>query len=287
LAPGGHQLAARVALAAALRICQQDPIANVIPAARIQVAADEGWQKAGGELWPWPNATNPIAFAWAGAALVPVIPAGLTRQHREAALRHFATHANAWGQRCSSITGPAADVLGLWRYLKPVWPEPFAIRYRQKLLAVTRPLTSAAKDLRVRLTQPDELPALLPASIAMFTAEVGYSPTRFGSAAYQAHIAALIAKQRSYCIIEQGQVIFKADVAAVAGGVAQLQGVWLAPHLRGQGLAKPALSAVIADVQVRHAPIISLLVNHQNSRAQHIYQSLGFQQAAEFTTVLF
>ena len=60
--------------------------------------------------------------------------------------------------------------------------------------------------------------------------------------------------QHTYVVIEDDEVIFKADVGSVALGCAQIQGVWLAPRLRGQGLAVPAMAAVVEQVMAARAP---------------------------------
>jgi len=285
---------------AALRVCARQPAAAVVPAARLQVAARHGWSRVEGRIWAWPSPESPLAIAWAGPNLIPVIPNTLSAKEQELAIAAFASRAKEWGQKCSSITGPSRSVLALWRALQQSWPTPREIRTPQPLLALTQPIgastanaTGVSKIAQMnnrwlaRLTKPQELPLLLPASIAMFTEEVGYSPTRFGLAPYRDHLKTLIAEQRSYCLTENNQIIYKAEVAAVAGGVAQLQGVWVAPAYRGQGIAKPALVSTIVDIQKRIAPIVSLYVNQYNNRALHIYRSLGFSQIGEFATILF
>jgi len=282
-------------IAAAQAICAQQPVAAVVPAEKLNIAAKRGWQAAGGELWSWPTTTAPLAIAWAGVNLIPVVPGQLAPSEQHQAIAYFAQKAKQWGQRCSSITGLAEPVQQLWQVLRLGWPDPHEVRYRQPLFVLDTPISPLAYSvpdevlgrIKLGITRPDQLELLWPASIAMFTEEVGYSPLRFGQGAYQAHLKALIASRRSYCGIDNGRVIFKADIGAAAGGVAQLQGVWIAPDYRGQGLAKAALQQVISDIQTRVAPNVSLYVNLHNSRAIHLYQSLGFRQIGQFATVLF
>jgi len=298
-------------IAAALEVCAREPLAAVVPAARLAVAKQHGWVAAGGEVWAWPDVDRPLAVAWAGANLIPVVPNYLPADAQAAAIAHFAKCAKAWGQRCSAIVGAAAPVQALWRALRNSWPPPIDVRAHQPLFRLdTQPESNAfakntvaakntvnrkpnpdlklgATPVEVKLTSPADLPLLLPAAVAMFTEEVGYSPVRFGLDAYRNHLANLIAEQRSYCVVVGNQAIFKADIGAVANGVAQLQGVWVAPTYRGQGIAKSALTAVIADAKRRHAQTISLYVNQHNSRAINLYRSLGFRHVGEFATILF
>ena len=92
----------------------------------------------------------------------------------------------------------------------------------------------------------DELDMLLPASIAMFTEEVGVSPVGpDGGAAYRARVAELIRAGRSFARIEDGQVVFKAEIGAVTPLACQVQGVWVPPELRGRGHATRGMAAVV------------------------------------------
>ena len=76
-------------------------------------------------------------------------------------------------------------------------------------------------------------------------------------------------------------------VGAVGGGVAQLQGVWVHPSLRGRGLARAGLAAVIAGTRATLAPTVSLYVNDFNTPAIAAYEAIGFNRVGMFSTVMF
>src|SRR5260370_39181557 len=91
-------------------------------------------------------------------------------------------------------------------------------------------------DPLVRLVRPEEIDTLLPASVAMFTEEVGASPVGpDGGAAYRARVAELIRAGRSFARIEGGQVIFKATIGAVTPQACERHGVSVPPELRARG----------------------------------------------------
>jgi predicted GNAT family acetyltransferase len=140
----------------------------------------------------------------------------------------------------------------------------------------------------VRYAVRSDIDALLPACIDMFTAEVGISPVAHGGGpAYRNRIAELIGQRRSMLRIDEGEVTFKAEVGVVGAGVAQVQGVWLRPDLRGRGLAAPAMAAVVRMVLADIAPTASLYVNDFNAAALALYRRVGFHAVDEFATVLF
>jgi hypothetical protein len=143
-------------------------------------------------------------------------------------------------------------------------------------------------DPAVRRVRIDEIDTLLPASIAMFTEEVGISPlTSDGGASYRARVAELVRSGRAFARIEDGQVIFKAEVGAATPRACQVQGVWVHPDFRGRGLAAPGMAAVVRLARASISPVVSLYVNDFNAPARATYLRAGFREVGEFTSVLF
>jgi hypothetical protein len=97
----------------------------------------------------------------------------------------------------------------------------------------------------------------------------------------------LIDAGRAYARIEDGRVVFKAEIGAVTPYACQVQGVWVRPELRGRGLAEAGMAAVVIDALRRVAPVVSLYVNDYNRPARAAYRRVGFTQTATFASVLF
>jgi uncharacterized protein len=136
--------------------------------------------------------------------------------------------------------------------------------------------------------RPEEADILWPACVAMFTEEVGVSPTiGDGGASYRARMEQLIRSGRAFARIEDGQVIFKAEIGAVTPQACQVQGVWVRPECRGRGLAAPGMAAVVTEATRSIAPVVSLYVNDFNTPARATYQRVGFTEAGRFMSVLF
>ena len=143
-------------------------------------------------------------------------------------------------------------------------------------------------DPDVRLVQPHEIDLLLPACVAMFTEEVGVSPLAGdGGVLYRARVEELIAQKRAWAKIQDGAVLFKAEIGAATREVCQVQGVWVHPSLRGRGLGTRGTAAVVEQARVTVAPIVSLYVNDYNVAARRAYEKVGFAQVGAFASVLF
>lgn len=262
-----------------IEFCDRDPVANVFVGARVREAGLDP-ARLGGQAWGYQPAGQLESLCYVGANLVPVAAT-------PPAIRAFAARARTLGRRCSSIVGPADDVHELWGLLQPYWGQPREIRGNQPVMAISGP-PAVAPDPLVRRVRPDELGILLPASIAMFTEEVGVSPLGpDGGRAYRARVSELIAAGRAFARIEGGRVVFKAEIGSITPHACQVQGVWVRPELRGRGLAEAGMAALVMEALRNVAPVVSLYVNDFNLPARAAYRRVGFTEVATFASVLF
>ena len=81
--------------------------------------------------------------------------------------------------------------------------------------------------------------------------------------------------------------MFKAEVAAASPYACQVQGVYVDPARRGEGLAAAGMAAVVELAMADIAPVVSLYVNNHNEAARRAYARVGFEQSALFTTIMF
>ncbi|WP_179390494.1 DUF4081 domain-containing GNAT family N-acetyltransferase [Psychromicrobium silvestre] len=266
---------------AALRaLVDRDPVANVFMAAQLDQHASAvpsvlGAQTVGyfaddGEL---------LAACWVGAN---VIPLGVT----ERLAPTFGDYLSRLGRRHASIYGPAEAVLNIFRRLSELGFRAAEIRECQPLMAMAGESSlDPAPGLQPSLM--DSFDQILPAAVAMFEEEVGYSPYLGGEEFYRRRVANLIRQGHSLSHLDQrGEVIFKADLGAVSRQASQVQGVWLRPDQRGLGLSAGYMAAVVRLAR-QLAPVVSLYVNDYNTKALASYQRVGFERIGTFATVLF
>ncbi|MET8558461.1 GNAT family N-acetyltransferase [Streptomyces sp. NPDC004959] len=266
-------------LDAALAVLRQDPVANAFVTSRVQVAGLDPW-RLGGEMWGWYQRGHLTSLCYAGANLVPICAV-------PEAVRAFAERARRAGRRCSSIVGPAEPTRLLWSLLEPYWGPAREVRACQPLMTADQ-VSDVPPDPLVRRVRGDEVETLMPACVAMFTEEVGISPLAGdGGLLYQARVAELINAGRSFARIDNGKVVFKAEIGATTPEACQIQGVWVNPEYRGRGLAAPGMAAVLAYALRDIAPVASLYVNDFNTAARATYRRVGFQETGAFASILF
>ena len=261
------------------RVLDRDPYAGAQVAEQV-AAYGLAWWRTEARVLGYGSRRDLESVCWLGNNLIPV-------HATPSAVAAFADLARLNPRTCSSLVGTADAVLDLWSRLTPSWGRARDVRPCQPLLA-TDTLPPVEPDPQVRLVRSAEIGALYPAAVAMYTEEVGVSPTQDGGdRAYRERITELVRGRRAYARFVNGRVVFKAELAAVTRHTAQIQGVWVAPEWRGHGLATRGMAAVVRDALRRVAPTVSLYVNDYNHAARTVYARCGFRQVGTFATVLF
>ena len=263
---------------AAIALLDQDPVATIL--ARVPIEQDV--TRPAHALGLFDDDGNLTAVCWNGANLVPY-------GFDDNGLDILADHLLSTRQLCNSLVGPADQVMPLWERVQRGYSKPREIRERQLSMVYTG-TEQVAPDPQVRPAELGEGGLVVPASVAMFAEEVGYDPTIYGNA-YAQRVHNLVRHGRTFVRMGPGpdgeqRVEFKADIGALAGGVAQIQGVWTAPDLRGQGIASRAMVTVSQAITAEIVPTVSLYVNDYNVAAVRVYEKAGFETVGMYSTIL-
>lgn len=264
---------------AAIAVLEQDPVTNVFVDYRARITQmDQRW--LGGQMWGYVEDDELISLCHVGANLVPV-------QATPEACTAFARRALEQRRVSSTIVGPHDAVALLWAELEPSWGPARDERWDQPHLAITgAPLVEP--DPAVRRTAVEEIERLYPACVAMYCEEVGVSPELDGGRnLYHARVTQLVNRGWSFSRIEDGEVIFKAEIACASPFACQVQGVYVDPAYRGQGHCVRGMAAVVDFARREIAPTVSLYVNAHNVSARAAYAKVGFTQTATFSTLMF
>jgi predicted GNAT family acetyltransferase len=261
------------------RLVGSAPIVNAVAAARLSAARSLRAPRLGATALGVAAGGSLSAAAFHGANLLPI---GGDPDSWAA----LADHLGAGRRVCTSIVGPSDAVAAMWSRLQTHWGPARELRNAQPLL-VRDTVAGLTDDERLRPLEPDELEAYLPAAAAMFAEELGVVPDVSAASGYRRRAEHLLATGRAFGITGRGgAVLFKADIGALTSHTCQIQGVWVRPELRGRGLGRIGMAAVLVRA-LRLAPTVSLYVNDFNVVARNLYTSLGMRQSAELATVLF
>ena len=266
-------------LDAFLQLTALDPVVNVFADYRARTTnLEPRW--LGGEMWGRFDAGELVAACHVGANLVPI-------EATPDDARAFAERALTRNRTATTIVGPHEAVRTFWNGVAASWGRPREARWMQPHMVIDGPPEVEA-DRFVRRTERADLPLLYPACVAMYTEEVGVSPEAGGTGdLYRARVTQLMSRGWSFARFEGGRLVFKAEVACATADAAQIQGVWVPPDRRGEGLAVAGMAAVVAMVRADIAPQVSLYVNEWNQPARRAYRRVGFRETTRFSTVMF
>jgi ribosomal protein S18 acetylase RimI-like enzyme len=262
-----------------LALAEKDPVVNVFVDYRARTTRlDRRW--LGGEVWGRFVDGRLVSACHVGANLVPV-------QAGPDDIEAFAERARGPRRGVASIVGPQEAVESLWACLSDSWGNPRELRLGQPHLQIDgRP--TIEPDRAVRRTTMAEFDVVYPACVDFYTEELGISPEFGGGGSfYRARVQQLISKGWQFVRIEDGRVLFKAEVGCVSPYAAQIQGVYVAPDRRGEGLGARGMAAVVEAVRREIAPVASLYVNEFNLAARRAYEKAGFRETGRFSTVMF
>lgn len=260
------------------RLLGADPVTNCFVASRVEAGALD---PAGvGEIWGWP-AHAPRSLLHVGANIVPV-------DADDAALDAFAADIGRW-RSFVAIVGPVEQAFGLWERLSEAWPHAYAqarvVRERQLLMSCAGP-TLVPADPRLRPARAEDFESYFAGAVHMYREELEEDPLTTNPTGYRRYVRSLVDGRRAFAIVEDDRVIFKADLGAMSEQVGQVQGVWVAPELRGRGLSVPAMAGVTEAIHAT-GRTASLYVNDFNAPAIACYLRVGYEVVGELTTILF
>ncbi|MBM6588554.1 GNAT family N-acetyltransferase [Brevibacterium sp. RIT 803] len=271
-----------------------NPCENVYLIALLEVTGTAQMGSPAGSLLGVFDGDQPVAAYWVGGNIIPVAATPGTNQA-------LAQKLNADGRYSCSLIGSREIILDLHSRLN--WGRPRGVRDRQPLLAISSdPLIEP--DEAVHLVTVEQLPAVFSASVDMFTNEVGFSPIEGGQSSYLARVRNIIRGKNCFARISdtlpQGgpvrrwpatdqaeQVLFKADIGIRAPRIVQVQGVWVHPDVRQQGLGAAGMAAVVAQTRAAGHPTVSLYANDYNEVALRMYTRVGFEQVGTFATIMY
>ncbi|TSI16074.1 DUF4081 domain-containing GNAT family N-acetyltransferase [Brevibacterium aurantiacum] len=271
-----------------------NPCENVYLIALLEVTGTAQMGSPAGSLLGVFDGDQPVAAYWVGGNIIPVAATSGTNQA-------LAQKLNADGRYSCSLIGSREIILDLHSRLN--WGRPRGVRDRQPLLAISSdPLIEP--DEAVHLVTVEQLPAVFSASVDMFTNEVGFSPIESGQSSYLARVRNIIRGKNCFARISdtlpQGgpvrrwpatdqaeQVLFKADIGIRAPRIVQVQGVWVHPDVRQQGLGAAGMAAVVAQTRAAGHPTVSLYANDYNEVALRMYTRVGFEQVGTFATIMY
>ena len=155
---------------------------------------------------------------------------------------------------------------------------------REVLFALNEPPRAFRAVPELRRARLDELALVVPIHAALAMDESGVSPLVRDAGGFWQRCRRRVERGRVWVVIEDDEMLFKADVISETPEVIYLEGGYVHPHYRGQGFGSRCLAQLSRDL-LRRTKAISLLVNEEHYAAQRLFQKVGFISRGRYETI--
>lgn len=208
--------------------------------------------------------------------------ATLIEAHTDEALAAFAREA----QRCESahmIMGEQDKIERFWSHYAEAGQTPRLI-CRELMFEQSWPVEVGEDVPGLRLATLGDLALVAPVQARMAFEESGVNPLDKDPEGFRRRCARRIEQGRVWVWVEDGRLIFKADIVAETPEVNYLEGVWVDPSERGTGHGLRCVLQLTRTL-LQQCDAVSLFANEQNRSAVAFYTKAGFKQRSCYDTI--
>jgi uncharacterized protein len=170
-----------------------------------------------------------------------------------------------------------------WSYLSGGASEP-RLRCIEELFELSFPFLVKECDWDVRYATLGELERISEAQAEVALLESGIDPMVRDREGFLKRVARRIEQNRIFVVFEDGELIFKADVVARTDDVAYLEGVYVHPDRRGEGIGPDCLAEVGLRL-LNEVENVCLLSNVKFRSAHGSFTKAGFKNTDRCTTL--
>lgn len=191
----------------------------------------------------------------------------------EGALPYFVQTAVETKAKGHLIIGPQAQVEAFWARIS---------HHGRETKLATKQLWFVCQEPRLPLQRMQlqqanlaELEVIANAHAAMVKETSGVNPLESDPQGFRHRVAERIERKRVWIKLEDGKVVFKADLVCDTPGVVYLEGVWTHPEYRNRGIAKECLTELVHRFK-KQGKQMCLLAEFGEKAAIRVYEQVGF-----------
>jgi predicted GNAT family acetyltransferase len=216
----------------------------------------------------------------AGVALVG--HATFVEARTEGALRAFAELAQK-ERGAHMILGEQRLIHRFWSHYAHAGQTP-RLFCRELLFEQRWPVEACEPVPDLRRATLDDLMLVMPVHASMAYEESGVNPLDIDLAGFRLRCARRIEHGRVWVLVEDGNLIFKADVASETPHCTYIEGVYVEPTSRKRGHGLRCLSHLGREL-LAGSESVSALVNEQNLIAQSLFLRAGYKLRGYYETI--
>ena len=200
--------------------------------------------------------------------------ATLIEARTDRAMKEFGFVAQGF-QHTHIILGEKDKVEQFWNYYADEGQD-MRLACRELLFELRRAMELREEVEGLRLATLDDLDQIVPVQAGMAEFESGINPLEVDPQGFRARCARRIEMRRVWVLVDDGKLLFKADIQADTPAVIYLEGVWVNPSERGKGIGRKCFRQLSRDLLSR-TKSVCVLVNEEHERAHTFYRMCNFK----------
>ena len=181
------------------------------------------------------------------------------------------------------IRGERQTIDKFWKYYKTDGQRPRMV-CSELLMEQRKPLAGVEPVHELRPATLKELAQVMNVNASMAFEEGGTNPLQKDPQGFRDRVARRIEQGRIWALVQEGKLIFKADILAETPLATYLEGIHVHPDLRSQGYGRRCLTQLARTVLAR-SESICLTLSQKNQKARAFYSRAGYQFNSHYETI--
>ena len=170
-----------------------------------------------------------------------------------------------------------------WKYYADFNQKPRKV-CTELLFELSFPFLVQKCGWNVRLAKTDELEQIAEAHAEVAFIESGVDPLQTDRDGFLKRTLRRIEKERTFVVFENGKLLFKADIVAETADVYYLEGIYVAPEMRGKDVGASCLAKLSLEL-LNEKQHICLLTNVEFKNAHRSFEKAGYKNTDCCTTI--
>lgn len=206
----------------------------------------------------------------------------LIESRSERAMAAFARRARGNRTPINLIMSEHEAALDFWKwYAGDAKPR---LNLTELLFETGFPMLAQTCEWEIRLARLDEIESIAQAHAEVAFIETGRDPMTTDRKGFLERVARRIELGRTFVVFDGEKLVFKADIVAEADGIIYLEGIYVAPDLRGRGIGSRCL-AKLNLMLLERADGLCLLSNERFTGARKSFERAGYRVTGRCTTL--
>ncbi len=201
----------------------------------------------------------------------------------DAALATLAGVAKACPEKTRFVMGEAKQIEKFWHHYSPSGADA-RLLCSEMLLELRWPVAVDEPVSGLRPATLADLELIVPVHAEMSFAESGVNPLETDPDGFRQRCARRVEQGRVWVWVQDGQLIFKADVISDTPEVVYVEGIYVDAEARGRGVGRRCMSHLCRQL-LAHTRSVGVIVNVQNAPAQKLYKTVGFKHHSYYDTI--